>query len=103
MLIIEPFEDAQKSYRFLKQEKFTNYIGHDPSQVLITVYLNCEEEVIGIGWRWNNEENPDYLIEVALDIPHLTEEVYNSSIDKLQLEYKKYQNNKQLKLIQKDF
>ena len=103
MLVIEPFEDAQKSYHFLRNREFTNYIGHDKTQVLITVYLDCDEEVIGIGWRWNNEETQDYLIEIALDIPQLTEEVYNSSIHKLQLEYKKYQNDKQLKSLKNDF
>ncbi len=103
MLVIEPFKEAQKSYHFLKHQKFNKYIGHDKSQVLITMYLNYEDEVIGIGWRWNNEENPGYLIEVELNEPHLTEEVYNSSIHKLQLEYKKYQNDKRLKSVEKDF
>lgn len=102
-MLIEPFKDAQQSYTFLKRQKFNNYIGHEPTQVLITMYLDCDEEFIGIGWRWNNEEKPDYLIEVELTIPHLTEEVYNSSIHKLQLEYKKYQNDKQLKSLEKDF
>jgi hypothetical protein len=67
------------------------------------MYLDCDEEVIGIGWRWNNEERPDYLREVELNIPQLTEEVYNSSIHKLQLEFKKYQNDKQLKSVENDF
>lgn len=102
-MLIEPFKDAQQSYTFLKRQKFNNYIGHEPNQVLITMYLDCDEEVIGIGWRWNNEERPDYLREVELNIPQLTEEVYNSSIHKLQLEYKKYQNDKQLKSVEKDF
>lgn len=102
-MIIEPFKDAQQSYTYLKRQKFNNYIGHEPNQVLITMYLDCDEEVIGIGWRWNNEEKPDYLIEVELNIPQLTEEVYNSSIHKLQLEFKKYQNDKQLKSVEKDF
>lgn len=102
-MLIEPFKDAQQSYTFLKRQKFNNYIGHEPNQVLLTMYLDCDEEVIGIGWRWNNEERPDYLREVELNIPHLTEEVYNSSIHKLQLEYKKYQNDKQLKSLEKDF
>ena len=102
-MLIEPFKDAQQSYTFLKRQKFNNYIGHEPNQVLITMYLDCDEEVIGIGWRWNNEEKPDYLIEVELNIPQLTEEVYNSSIHKLQLEYKKYQNDKQLKSVEQDF
>lgn len=102
-MLIEPFKDAQQSYTFLKRQKFNNYIGHEPNQVLITMYLDCDEEVIGIGWRWNNEEKPDYLIEVELNIPQLTEEVYNSSIHKLQLEFKKYQNDKQLKSVEKDF
>lgn len=102
-MLIEPFKEAQQSYTFLKRQKFNNYIGHEPNQVLLTMYLDCDEEVIGIGWRWNNEERPDYLIEIALDIPQLTEEVYNSSIHKLQLEFKKYQNDKQLKSVEKDF
>lgn len=102
-MLIEPFKDAQQSYTFLKRQKFNNYIGHEPNQVLLTMYLDCDEEVIGIGWRWNNEERPDYLREVELNIPQLTEEVYNSSIHKLQLEYKKYQNDKQLKSVEKDF
>lgn len=102
-MLIEPFKDAQQSYTFLKRQKFNNYIGHEPNQVLITMYLDCDEEVIGIGWRWNNEERPDYLREVELNIPQLTEEVYNSSIHKLQLEFKKYQNDKQLKSVEKDF
>lgn len=102
-MLIEPFKDAQQSYTFLKRQKFNNYIGHEPNQVLITMYLDCDEEVIGIGWRWNNEERPDYLREVELNIPQLTEEVYNSSIHKLQLEYKKYQNDKQLKSVENDF
>lgn len=102
-MLIEPFKDAQQSYTFLKRQKFNNYIGHEPNQVLLTMYLDCDEEVIGIGWRWNNEERPDYLREVELNIPHLTEEVYNSSIHKLQLEFKKYQNDKQLKSLEKDF
>ena len=102
-MLIEPFKDAQQSYTFLKRQKFNNYIGHEPNQVLITMYLDCDEEVIGIGWRWNNEEKPDYLIEVELNIPQLTEEVYNSSIHKLQLEFKKYQNDKQLKSVENDF
>lgn len=103
MLVIEPFKDAQQSYHFLKHQKFNKYIGHDKSQVLITMYLNYEDEVIGVGWRWNNEEPTDYLIEVELNVPVLTEEVYNSSIHKLQLEYKKYQNDKQLKSLENDF
>lgn len=102
-MLIEPFKDAQQSYTFLKRQKFNNYIGHEPNQVLLTMYLDCDEEVIGIGWRWNNEERPDYLREVELNIPQLTEEVYNSSIHKLQLEFKKYQNDKQLKSVEKDF
>ena len=102
-MLIEPFKDAQQSYTFLKRQKFNNYIGHEPNQVLITMYLDCDEEVISIGWRWNNEERPDYLREVELNIPQLTEEVYNSSIHKLQLEFKKYQNDKQLKSLEKDF
>jgi hypothetical protein len=102
-MLIEPFKDAQQSYTFLKRQKFNNYIGHEPNQVLITMYLDCDEEVIGIGWRWNNEARPDYLREVELNIPQLTEEVYNSSIHKLQLEYKKYQNDKQLKSVENDF
>jgi hypothetical protein len=102
-MLIEPFKDAQQSYTFLKRQKFNNYIGHEPNQVLLTMYLDCDEEVIGIGWRWNNEARPDYLREVELNIPHLTEEVYNSSIHKLQLEYKKYQNDKQLKSVENDF
>jgi hypothetical protein len=102
-MLIEPFKDAQQSYTFLKRQKFNNYIGHEPNQVLLTMYLDCDEEVIGIGWRWNNEARPDYLREVELNIPQLTEEVYNSSIHKLQLEYKKYQNDKQLKSVEKDF
>jgi len=102
-MLIEPFKDAQQSYTFLKRQKFNNYIGHEPNQVLITMYLDCDEEVIGIGWRWNNEERPDYLREVELNIPQLTEEVYNSSIHKLQLEFKKYQNDKQLKSVEQDF
>jgi hypothetical protein len=102
-MLIEPFKDAQQSYTFLKSQKFNNYIGHEPNQVLITMYLDCDEEVIGIGWRWNNEERPDYLREVELNIPQLTEEVYNSSIHKLQLEFKKYQNDKQLKSVENDF
>lgn len=102
-MLIEPFKDAQESYTFLKRQKFNNYIGHEPNQVLLTMYLDCDEEVIGIGWRWNNEEKPDFLREVELNIPQLTEEVYNSSIHKLQLEYKKYQNDKQLKSVEKDF
>ena len=102
-MLIEPFKDAQQSYTFLKRQKFNNYIGHEPNQVLITMYLDCDEEVIGIGWRWNNEEKPDFLREVELNIPQLTEEVYNSSIHKLQLEFKKYQNDKQLKSVEKDF
>lgn len=102
-MLIEPFKDAQQSYTFLKRQKFNNYIGHEPNQVLLTMYLDCDEEVIGIGWRWNNEERPDYLREVELNIPQLTEEVYNSSIHKLQLEYKKYQNDKRLKSLEKDF
>lgn len=102
-MLIEPFKDAQQSYTFLKRQKFNNYIGHEPNQVLLTMYLDCEEEVIGIGWRWNNEERPDFLREVELNIPQLTEEVYNSSIHKLQLEYKKYQNDKRLKSLEKDF
>lgn len=102
-MLIEPFKEAQQSYTFLKRQKFNNYIGHEPNQVLLTMYLDCDEEVIGIGWRWNNEERPDYLREVELNIPHLTEEVYNSSIHKLQLEFKKYQNDKQLKSLEKDF
>lgn len=102
-MLIEPFKDAQQSYTFLKRQKFNNYIGHEPNQVLITMYLDCDEEVIGIGWRWNNEARPDYLREVELNIPQLTEEVYNSSIHKLQLEFKKYQNDKQLKSVEKDF
>lgn len=102
-MLIEPFKDAQQSYTFLKRQKFNNYIGHEPNQVLITMYLDCDEEVIGIGWRWNNQERPDYLREVELNIPQLTEEVYNSSIHKLQLEYKKYQNDKQLKSVENDF
>ena len=59
-MLIEPFKDAQQSYTFLKRQKFNNYIGHEPNQVLITMYLDCDEEVIGIGWRWNNEARPDY-------------------------------------------
>ena len=102
-MLIEPFKDAQQSYTFLKRQKFNNYIGHEPNQVLLTMYLDCDEEVIGIGWRWNNEARPDYLREVELNIPHLTEEVYNSSIHKLQLEFKKYQNDKQLKSVENDF
>lgn len=102
-MLIEPFKDAQQSYTFLKRQKFNNYIGHEPNQVLLTMYLDCDEEVIGIGWRWNNEERPDYLREVELNIPQLTEEIYNSSIHKLQLEYKKYQNDKRLKSLEKDF
>ena len=102
-MLIEPFKDAQQSYTFLKRQKFNNYIGHEPNQVLITMYLDCDEEVISIGWRWNNEEKPDYLREVELNIPQLTEEVYNSSIHKLQLEFKKYQNDKQLKSVEQDF
>ena len=102
-MLIEPFKDAQQSYTFLKRQKFNNYIGHEPNQVLLTMYLDCDEEVIGIGWRWNNEERPDYLREVELNIPQLTEEVYNSSIHKLQLEFKKYQNDKQLKSVEQDF
>lgn len=102
-MLIEPFKDAQESYTFLKRQKFNNYIGHEPNQVLLTMYLDCDEEVIGIGWRWNNEERPDYLREVELNIPQLTEEVYNSSIHKLQLEFKKYQNDKQLKSVENDF
>jgi hypothetical protein len=102
-MLIEPFKDAQQSYTFLKRQKFNNYIGHEPNQVLITMYLDCDEEVIGIGWRWNNEARPDYLREVELNIPQLTEEVYNSSIHKLQLEFKKYQNDKQLKSVENDF
>lgn len=102
-MLIEPFKDAQQSYTFLKRQKFNNYIGHEPNQALITMYLDCDEEVIGIGWRWNNEARPDYLREVELNIPQLTEEVYNSSIHKLQLEFKKYQNDKQLKSVEKDF
>lgn len=102
-MLIEPFKDAQQSYTFLKRQKFNNYIGHEPNQVLLTMYLDCDEEVIGIGWRWNNQERPDYLREVVLNIPQLTEEVYNSSIHTLQLEYKKYQNDKQLKSLEKDF
>lgn len=102
-MLIEPFKDAQQSYTFLKRQKFNNYIGHEPNQVLLTMYLDCDEEVIGIGWRWNNQERPDYLREVELNIPQLTEEVYNSSIHKLQLEFKKYQNDKQLKSLEKDF
>lgn len=102
-MLIEPFKDAQQSYTFLKRQKFNNYIGHEPNQVLITMYLDCDEEVISIGWRWNNEERPDYLREVELNIPQLTEEVYNSSIHKLQLEFKKYQNDKQLKSVKQDF
>lgn len=102
-MLIEPFKDAQQSYTFLKRQKFNNYIGHEPNQVLITMYLDCDEEVIGIGWRWNNEARPDYLREVELNIPQLTEEVYNSSIHKLQLEFKKYQNDKQLKSVEQDF
>jgi hypothetical protein len=102
-MLIEPFKDAQQSYTFLKRQKFNNYIGHEPNQVLLTMYLDCDEEVIGIGWRWNNEARPDYLREVELNIPQLTEEVYNSSIHKLQLEFKKYQNDKQLKSVEKDF
>lgn len=102
-MLIEPFKDAQQSYTFLKRQKFINYIGHDASHVLLTIYLDCEEEVIGVGWRWNNERKPDYIREVELNIPHLTEEVYNSSIHKLQLEYKKYQNDKELKAVEKDF
>ena len=102
-MLIEPFKDAQESYTFLKRQKFNNYIGHEPNQVLLTMYLDCDEEVIGIGWRWNNEKRPDYLREVELNIPQLTEEVYNSSIHKLQLEFKKYQNDKQLKSVEKDF
>ncbi len=102
-MLIEPFKDAQQSYTFLKHQKFNNYIGHEPNQVLITIYLDCDEEVIGIGWRWNNEARPDYLREVELNIPQLTEEVYNSSIHKLQLEFKKYQNDKQLKSVEQDF
>lgn len=102
-MLIEPFKDAQQSYTFLKRQKFNNYIGHEPNQVLLTMYLDCDEEVIGIGWRWNNEERPDYLREVELNIPQLTEEVYNSSIHKLQLEFKKYQNDKQLKSVENDF
>jgi hypothetical protein len=102
-MLIEPFKDAQQSYTFLKRQKFNNYIGHEPNQVLLTMYLDCDEEVIGIGWRWNNEARPDYLREVELNIPQLTEEVYNSSIHKLQLEYKKYQNDKQLKSVENDF
>lgn len=102
-MLIEPFKDAQQSYTFLKRQKFNNYIGHEPNQVLLTMYLDCDEEVIGIGWRWNNQERPDYLREVELNIPQLTEEVYNSSIHTLQLEYKKYQNDKQLKSLEKDF
>lgn len=102
-MLIEPFKDAQQSYTFLKRQKFNNYIGHEPNQVLLTMYLDCEEEVIGIGWRWNNEERPDFLREVELNIPQLTEEVYNISIHKLQLEYKKYQNDKRLKSLEKDF
>lgn len=102
-MLIEPFKDAQQSYTFLKRQKFNNYIGHEPNQVLLTMYLDCDEEVIGIGWRWNNEERPDYLREVELNIPQLTEEIYNSSIHKLQLEFKKYQNDKQLKSVENDF
>ncbi len=102
-MLIEPFKDAQQSYTFLKRQKFNNYIGHEPNQVLLTMYLDCDEEVIGIGWRWNNQERPDYLREVELNIPQLTEEVYNSSIHTLQLEFKKYQNDKQLKSVEKDF
>ena len=102
-MLIEPFKDAQESYTFLKRQKFNNYIGHEPNQVLLTMYLDCDEEVIGIGWRWNNEARPDYLREVELNIPQLTEEVYNSSIHKLQLEFKKYQNDKQLKSVENDF
>lgn len=102
-MLIEPFKDAQQSYTFLKRQKFNNYIGHDANQVLLTMYLDCEEEIIGIGWRWNNEERPDFLREVELNIPQLTEEVYNSSIHKLQLEFKKYQNDKRLKSLEKDF
>ena len=102
-MLIEPFKDAQQSYTFLKRQKFNNYIGHEPNQVLLTMYLDCDEEVIGIGWRWNNEARPDYLREVELNIPQLTEEIYNSSIHTLQLEYKKYQNDKQLKSLEKDF
>lgn len=102
-MLIEPFKDAQQSYTFLKRQKFNNYIGNEPNQVLITMYLDCDEEVIGIGWRWYNEERPDYLREVELNIPQLTEEVYNSSIHKLQLEFKKYQNDKQLKSVENDF
>lgn len=102
-MLIETFKDAQQSYTFLKRQKFNNYIGHEPNQVLLTMYLDCEEEFIGIGWRWNNEERPDFLREVELNIPQLTEEVYNSSIHKLQLEYKKYQNDKRLKSLEKDF
>ena len=102
-MLIEPFKDAQESYTFLKRQKFNNYIGHEPNQVLLTMYLDCDEEVIGIGWRWNNQERPDYLREVELNIPQLTEEVYNSSIHTLQLEFKKYQNDKQLKSVEKDF
>ena len=102
-MLIEPFKDAQQSYTFLKRQKFNNYIGHEPNQVLLTMYLDCDEEVIGIGWRWNNEARPDYLREVELNIPQLTEEVYNSSIHKLQLEFKKYQNDKQLKSVENDF
>ena len=102
-MLIEPFKDAQQSYTFLKRQKFNNYIGHEPNQVLITMYLDCDEEVIGIGWRWNNEARPDYLREVELNIPQLTEEVYNSNIHKLQLEFKKYQNDKQLKSVEQDF
>jgi hypothetical protein len=102
-MLIEPFKDAQQSYTFLKRQKFNNYIGHEPNQVLLTMYLDCDEEVIGIGWRWNNEARPDYLREVELNIPQLTEEVYNSSIHKLQLEFKKYKNDKQLKSVENDF
>ena len=102
-MLIEPFKDAQQSYTFLKRQKFNNYIGHEPNQVLLTMYLDCDEEVIGIGWRWNNEARPDYLREVELNIPQLTEDVYNSSIHKLQLEFKKYQNDKQLKSVENDF
>ena len=102
-MIIEPFQEAQKSYHYLKHQPFKNYIGHDKSQVLLTMYLSITEQFIGIGWRWKNEEKPKLLLEVELNTPQLTEEVYKSSIHKLQLEYKKYQNDKELKSLQKDF
>ena len=102
-MLIESFKEAQQSYHYLKHQKFNNYIGHDKSHVLLTMYLSIEEKFIGIGWRWKDEEKPNFLLEVELNMPQLTEEIYNSSIHKLLLDYKKFQNDKELKSLQNDF